>query len=70
MVNPRTEAERIKVMKSVAMKLQKTAIKIVTTVTKHKDHIPPITANDSNPFPFSVSMSARAETWGKSIGLF
>ena len=70
LANPRTESERNKLMRSVNTTLQKTAVRIVTIVNKHKDHIPPITARDSNPFPYSISLSPRAETWGKSIGLF
>lgn len=60
----------MKVQKKVSEGLQRTAVKIVGVVNREKDHIPPITARDENPFPFSVSLSPRQETWGKGIGLF
>ena len=70
LLNPRTESERLKVMKRVADGLQRTAVKVVTIVNQEKDHIPPITARDENPFPFSINLAPRQETWGKGIGLF
>ena len=50
--------------------LQKTALKIITIVNRDKDHIPPITTSETNPFPFHIELNPRVEGWGKSIGMF
>ena len=62
--------ERTKVMKAIGSTLQKTAMKIITLVNRDKDHIPPITTSETNPFPFHIDLDARVEGWGKSIGMF
>jgi hypothetical protein len=67
---PRTEAERAKVVKAMGSTLQKTAMKIVTIVNKEKEHIPPITTSETNPFPYQIDLNPRLEGWGKSIGIF
>jgi len=67
---PRTEAERTKVLKAMEMTLQKTALKIVTIVNQHKDHIPPITTSETNPFPYQIVLNPRLEGWGTRIGIF
>lgn len=50
--------------------LQKTAMKIVTIASRDKDHIPPITTNDGNPFPYHIVVNPKAEGWGQKIGIF
>ncbi|KAI4124643.1 MAG: hypothetical protein LQ347_005661 [Umbilicaria vellea] len=67
---PRTEAERTKVLKAMEMTLQKTAMKIVTIVNQYKDHIPPITTSEANPFPYQIVLNPRSENWGTRIGIF
>lgn len=67
---PKTETERTKVLRAVASTLRKTALKIVNTVNRDKDHIPPITTNDTNPFPYQIALNPRLEGWGKGIGIF
>jgi autophagy-related protein 101 len=62
--------ERVKVRKAMETQLQKTALKIVTTVNKEKDHIPPITTSESNPFPYRVVADPKDEGWGTRIGIF
>ena len=62
--------ERTKVMKAIGSTLQKTAIKIITLVNQDKDHIPPITTSETNPFPFHIELNPRVEGWGKSIGMY
>ena len=63
-------AERAKVVKAMASTLQRTAMKIVTIVNKDKEHIPPITTSETNPFPYQIELNPRLEGWGKSIGIF
>ena len=62
--------ERMKVHKAMGSTLQRTAMKIVTTVNREKDHIPPITTSETNPFPYQIVLNPRLEGWGKSIGMF
>lgn len=63
--------ERTKVMKAISSTLQKTAMKIITIVNRDKDHIPPITTSETNPFPYHIDLNPRVvEGWGRSIGMF
>jgi autophagy-related protein 101 len=50
--------------------LLKTAMKIVTTVNREKDHIPPITTSEANPFPYQISINPKGDGWGARIGIF
>ena len=50
--------------------LIKAAMKIVTTVNREKDHIPPITTSDSNPFPYQIVINPKDNGWGARMGLF
>ena len=44
--------------------LQKTAMKIVSIVNREKDHIPPITTSDYNPFPYKIFVPQKGGDWG------
>ena len=37
--------------------LSATVMKLVTCVNAHKDHIPPITTSDANPFPYQIHVN-------------
>ncbi|KAJ5908195.1 hypothetical protein N7495_000877 [Penicillium taxi] len=67
---PRTDSERAKVRKAMTNMLQKAAMKILTVVNKDKDHIPPITTSESNPFPYRIVVNPRTDAWGHRMGLF
>lgn len=67
---PKTEADRAKVRKAMENMLQKTAIKIVTIVNREKDHIPPITTSDTNPFPYQIVLNPKQEGWSNRLGLY
>jgi autophagy-related protein 101 len=62
--------ERTKVTKAMGMTLQRTALKIVGIVNQHKDHIPPITTSEANPFPYQIDLNPRVEGWAKTIGMY
>ncbi|KAK4227921.1 hypothetical protein QBC38DRAFT_173637 [Podospora fimiseda] len=51
---PRTEGERIKVRKATESTLASSIMKVITLANTHKDHIPPITTQNSNPFPYQI----------------
>jgi autophagy-related protein 101 len=50
--------------------LQATAVKIVTNVNTHRDHIPPITSTDANPFPYTISVNQKEAGWGARLGMY
>jgi len=58
---PRSEADRIKVRRAMESSLQKTALKIVAIVNRDKDHIPPITTSDQNPFPYKIFVNPKQQ---------
>merc|ERR1712000_169871 len=58
---PRSEADRIKVRRAMESSLQKTAMKIVAIVNRDKDHIPPITTSDQNPFPYKIFVNPKQQ---------
>ena len=62
--------ERIKVRKAMEVALQKTAMKIVTVVNRDKDHIPPITTSETNPFPYQIVLSSKGDGRPNRVGLY
>ena len=61
--------ERMKVTKAMETTLQRAILKIVTIVNQHKDHIPPITTSETNPFPYQIILNPRLEGWTKAVGM-
>ncbi len=47
-----------------------TAMKIVTSVNLHKDHIPPITTTDANPFPYQINVNQKDAGWVPRMGMY
>ena len=43
--------------------LHKAAMKIVAIVNRDKDHIPPITTSDANPFPYQIVLNPKQEVY-------
>jgi len=64
----------IKVRRAMTKSLEKAAHKIINIVNRDKDHIPPITTTDANPFPYHVIVNPKAapeqNTWGPRMGIF
>ncbi|CAI6334041.1 unnamed protein product [Periconia digitata] len=71
---PRTETDVLKVRRAMTKSLEKAAHKIITIVNRDKDHIPPITTTDANPFPHQVlvnpKIAADQNAWGPRMGIF
>ncbi|KAI1374700.1 DUF1649-domain-containing protein [Hypoxylon crocopeplum] len=67
---PRTESERAKVRKAMEQTLLTTAMKIVTCVNSHKDHIPPITTSEANPFPYQINVNQKDAGWATRMGIY
>jgi hypothetical protein len=47
-----------------------TVMKIITSVNQNKDHIPPITTSESNPFPYQINVNQKDAGWAKRIGIY
>lgn len=49
-------------------------MKAVTLANAHKDHIPPITTTDSNPFPYQIKVGGHrqkeASGWVTRMGIY
>lgn len=56
-----TAADRIKVRRAMESSLQKTALKIVDLVNREKEHIPPITTSEQNPFPYRMVVNPKQQ---------
>ncbi|KAI0122173.1 DUF1649-domain-containing protein [Daldinia grandis] len=67
---PRTESERAKVRKAMEQTLLTSVMKIVTSVNTHKDHIPPITTSEANPFPYQINVNQKDAGWATRIGIY
>ncbi|KEY74141.1 hypothetical protein S7711_00301 [Stachybotrys chartarum IBT 7711] len=67
---PRTESERAKVRNAMEQTLRTTAIKIVTFANTHKDHIPPITTQGANPFPYKINIDQKETGWATRMGIY
>ncbi|KAI2642704.1 DUF1649-domain-containing protein [Xylaria nigripes] len=67
---PRTESERAKVRRAMEQTLLTTAMKIVTLVNSNKDHIPPITTSETNPFPYQISVNQKDAGWATRMGIY
>ncbi|KAF2730363.1 DUF1649-domain-containing protein [Polyplosphaeria fusca] len=71
LATPRTETDVLKVRRAMEKSLSKAAHKIVNIVNRDKDHIPPITTTDANPFPYQVLVNPKAtDGWGPRMGIF
>ena len=62
------EAERNRLQMEAS--LQKAVLKVVNTVNDDKSHIPPITTNETNPFPYQILVNPKNDGWGQKLGIF
>ena len=62
--------ERAKVRKAMESTLHNTVMKVVTLVNAHKDHIPPITTTESNPFPYQINVNQKDTGWATRMGIY
>ena len=75
LATPRTETEAIKTRRAMESSLQRNALKIVGIVNRDRDHIPPITTNETNPFPYVIVVNPHKGGggdggWGRGRGIF
>lgn len=62
--------DRARARRQIEDQLEATVLKIITVAGKEKSHIPPITSTDANPFPYTIVVSPKGDTWGARIGIF
>ena len=65
-----TAAERSKVRRAMETTLLKSVMKVVTIMSRERDHIPPITVSETNPFPYTISVNPKVDGWGTRMGIF
>jgi autophagy-related protein 101 len=41
--------------------LHNAAMKVITTVNRDKDHIPPILTGETNPFPYQITVNQKSD---------
>jgi len=70
LATPRTETEAVKARRAMEMSLQKTAMKVINIVNRDRNHIPPITTNETNPFPYQILVNPKNDGWGQRMGIF
>lgn len=70
MARPKSDSDLGRVQEAVEVSLQKAALKVVSIASEEKDHIPPITTSETNPFPYQIVVNPKDPGWGKGIGLF
>ena len=49
-------------------RLQRAAMQVVATASRERAHIPPITSNETNPFPYQIAVGTRGEGRGSAGG--
>ena len=65
------DKERAKVRRAMEQTLLTTAMKIVTFANTHKDHIPPITTQGTNPFPYKINLDQKEATgWATRMRIY
>lgn len=62
--------ERAHARRQIEDQLQATILKIIAVASAEKNHVPPITTNDANPFPYTIALLPKGETWGTRMGIF
>jgi len=45
-------------------------VKVTDIVQQNKDHVPPITTQDTNTFPYHILVNPKNDGWGQRMGIF
>ncbi|KAJ1657241.1 hypothetical protein IWQ61_003326 [Dispira simplex] len=65
--NARTERELQQQRPGFRSQLSRTLFTIVKLASEYKDHIPPITNQAKNPFPFDIILPGNHESWSSML---
>lgn len=68
LTSARNEPEAVRNRKQMERQLQQAAMKIVTLVNMERNHIPPITTTESNPFPYQILVNPKTDGWSQRMG--
>ena len=66
----RSEPEAIRNRRQMEAQLQSAVLKIIHTVNRERNHIPPITTNEANPFPYQILLNPKADAYSPKMGIF
>lgn len=50
--------------------LQKGSMMVIAIVNRDRNHIPPITTTEANPFPYQILVNPKNDGWGQKMGIF
>ncbi|KAK3053729.1 hypothetical protein LTR09_005008 [Extremus antarcticus] len=62
LTSARSEPEAARNRRQMEKQLQTAAMAIIETANGEKDHIPPITSTDSNPFPYQILVNPKGDS--------
>lgn len=66
----RSEPEAARNKRLMEKSLETAAMRILSIVNGEKSHIPPITTNESNPFPYQILINPKGDYFGQKGGIF
>ena len=70
LTSARSEPEAARNRRQMEKQLQSAAMKVVEIVNRDRNHIPPITTNESNPFPYQILVNPKNDGWSQKMGIF
>ncbi|KAK3713953.1 hypothetical protein LTR37_008203 [Vermiconidia calcicola] len=70
LTSARSEPEAARNRRQMEKQLQSAAMKIVEIVNRDRNHIPPITTNESNSFPYQILVNPKNDGWSQKMGIF
>ncbi|THY62433.1 DUF1649-domain-containing protein [Aureobasidium pullulans] len=56
--------------RAIEKSLSNAILKITDIVQQNKDHVPPITTQDTNTFPYHILVNPKNDGWGQRMGIF
>ncbi|KAI4744432.1 DUF1649-domain-containing protein [Aureobasidium sp. EXF-12298] len=70
LASPRTNQEVTNTRRAIERSLSNAVMKITDVVQQNKDHVPPITTQDTNTFPYHILVNPKNDGWGQRMGIF
>ena len=70
LTSARSEPEADRNRQRMEQQLQDAAMKVVQIVNRDRGHIPPITGNDANAFPYQILVNPKNDGWSHKMGIF
>nr|POE56682.1 meiotically up-regulated gene 66 protein [Quercus suber] len=69
-LSARSEREKNEVRAAMEASLQKAVTDVTEIVNRERAHIPPITTNETNPFPYQILINPKEGGLGTKMGIF